>query len=232
MLLFIIQKNQKLKNLLSSFLISFLIVGCSKSNNSGSSAAISSTVTICNQIWMTKNLDVDHYRNGEVIPQVTDSAQWVNLTTGAWCYYNNDAANGSIYGKLYNWYAVNDARGLSPSGYHIPTDAEWTSLENCLGGSSIAGGALKEAGVMHWNSPNTGATAGATNSSGFTALPGGDRGSSFIKLGIRGNWWESYVESGYPQPDSWVRYLFYDYSDMDRGKSWKKSGLSVRCVKD
>jgi uncharacterized protein (TIGR02145 family) len=84
------------------------------------------TVTIGTQVWMTKNLDVDRYRNGDIIPEVKDSIAWANLKTGAWCYYNNDPELGKIYGKLYNWYAVNDPRGLAPAGYHIPTDAEWT----------------------------------------------------------------------------------------------------------
>ena len=90
-------------------------------------------VTICNQYWMPKNLDVDHYRNGDPIPQVTDPEVWGTLTTGAWCYYNNDPANGAVYGKLYNWYAVNDPRGLAPAGWHIPTEAEMIVMSDCLG---------------------------------------------------------------------------------------------------
>ena len=123
--------------------------------------------SIGTQIWMTRNLTVSQYRNGDIIPEVTDPAAWAALTTGAWCYYNNDPANGPIYGKLYNWYAVNDSRGLAPNGYHIPTTTEWTTLTNTLGGLSLAGGDLKEAGITHWSDPNT----GATNNSGFTGLP-------------------------------------------------------------
>src|ERR1035437_4904310 len=128
------------------------------------------SVTICTQSWMLKNLDVSTYRNGDLIPEVTDGSAWSALTAGAWCWYNNDSAtNASTYGKLYNWYAVNDPRGLAPTGWHVPSDAEWTTLSTCLGGNAVAGGAMKETGTTHWTSPNT----GATNSSGFTGLPGG-----------------------------------------------------------
>ena len=96
-------------------------------------------VTICGQKWMEKNLDVTTYRNGDTIPYVTDPTAWAALTTGAWCYYNNDPSTNSIYGKLYNWYAVADSRGLAPAGWHVSTDAEWTTLVTCLGGASVAG---------------------------------------------------------------------------------------------
>ncbi|MEO6490062.1 MAG: fibrobacter succinogenes major paralogous domain-containing protein, partial [Ferruginibacter sp.] len=116
-------------------------------------------LTICCQSWMTKNLDVATYRNGTPIPKVTDPAAWAALTTGAYCYYNNDSATyAATYGKLYNWYAVNDPSGLAPEGWHIPTDFEWTTLENCLGGATVAGGAMKQTGPIYWTTPNTGAT--------------------------------------------------------------------------
>src|ERR1035437_2945754 len=99
------------------------------------------SVTICTQVWMLNNLEVTTYRNGDPIPQVTDPAAWGLLSTGAWCWYNNDSAtNASTYGKLYNWYAVNDPRGLAPTGWHVPSDAEWTTLSTCLGGAFVAGG--------------------------------------------------------------------------------------------
>jgi uncharacterized protein (TIGR02145 family) len=185
------------------------------------------TVLICNQRWTAKNLDVSHYRNGDVIPQVTDPTQWSNLTTGAWCYYNNSTANGIIYGKLYNWYAVNDPRGLAPIGYHVSTDAELTSLETCLGGSSVAGGTMKEIGTTHWLSPNT----GATNSSGFTGLPGADRdgNGTFSDLGGLGDWWSS---TEYSTSGAWTRYLYYVNSDVSRSYFDKTGGCSVRCIKD
>ena len=156
-------------------------------------------VTICTQVWATKNLDVTTYSDGTVIPQVTDPSAWANLTTGAWCYSNNDPANGAVYGKLYNWYAVAgiyDAasladptlrKKLAPNGWHVPTDAEWTTLTTCLGGASVAGGKMKETGTAHWQSPNT----AATNSSGFTGLPGGicSNDGTFNLSGSNGIWW-------------------------------------------
>ncbi|MBL0014028.1 MAG: fibrobacter succinogenes major paralogous domain-containing protein [Flavobacterium sp.] len=105
-------------------------------------------VQIGTQIWMTKNLNVSRYRNGDPIPQVANSAQWANLNTGAWCYYANSTANGPIYGKLYNWYAVNDSRGLAPEGWHIPSDAEWTTLVSFLGFPDVAGGKMKTTGTL------------------------------------------------------------------------------------
>ncbi|HZV69689.1 MAG TPA: FISUMP domain-containing protein [Saprospiraceae bacterium] len=148
------------------------------------------SVGICCQSWMTKNLDVTTYRNGDPIPKVTTNSAWAVLTTGAYCYYNNDSTTyAATYGKLYNWYAVNDPRGLAPEGWHIPTDFEWTTLGNCLGGNSIAGGLMKEAGTVHWTSPNT----GATNLSGFTGLPAGFRDNSgfFNAISTTGVWWSS-----------------------------------------
>lgn len=147
------------------------------------------TVTIGTQVWMSRNLDVTTYQNGDPIPEVTNQATWDSLTTGAWCYYNNDSANGPVYGKLYNWYALTDPRGIGPVGYHAPSDAEWTTLVTYLGGDTVAGGALKEAGLTHWDPPNT----GATNSSGFTGLPAGTRFSAplsvFTNIGSYGHLW-------------------------------------------
>ena len=114
-----------------------------------------SSIKIGNQVWATTNLNVTTYSNGDPIPEVKDPSEWKTLTTGAWCYYNNDPANGTKYGKLYNWYAVHDPRGLAPAGFHIPSDAEWTTLITYLGGESVAGGKLKQAGMYNWISPNT-----------------------------------------------------------------------------
>ena len=186
------------------------------------------TTIICNQIWMNKNLDVSTYRNGDPIPLVTDAATWYSLTTGAYCYYNNDSATyAAVYGKLYNWYAVNDPRGLAPTGYHIPSDAEWTTLVNCLGGSAVAGGAMKEAGLLHWYSPNY----GATNSSFFGGLPGGYRGNvgHFDTYGNDGFWWTS-TES--LTTSAWDRYLDYSVISIYRNYNLKSTGCSVRCIKD
>ena len=147
------------------------------------------SVTIGPQVWTDKNLDVTTYLDGTVIPQVTDANAWAGLTTGAWCYNGNDVANGAIYGKLYNWYAVNDVRGLAPQGWHIPTDAEWATLSTLLGGSAAAGGKMKTTGTTRWNTPNT----NATNESGFAGLPGGylDYNGPFSNVGSLGGWWSA-----------------------------------------
>ncbi len=184
-------------------------------------------VTIGTQVWKNKNLEVTNYRNGDMIPQVTDPTDWASLTTGAWCYYNNDSTNGAIYGKLYNWYAVNDSRGLAPVGYHLPTDYEWNILSDYLGGESVAGGKIKEAGTTNWLSPNT----GADNRSGFTALPGGFRSTdgAFVDIG-RGTLWWSSTEGD--SATAWTRNL-NNYSGYIGSNLFNKIfGFSVRCIKD
>jgi uncharacterized protein (TIGR02145 family) len=184
-------------------------------------------IAICNQVWMKKNLDVDHYRNGDLIPQVTDPSVWVNLTTGAWCYYNNDPLLGAVYGKLYNWYAVNDPRGLAPLGWHVPSDAAWDSLSTCLGGATVAGGKMKEAGTTHWLPPNT----GADNSSGFSGLPGGKRDDlgTFSNIGYHGIWWSSTEKfTDY----AWHYYLYFNFSNLSGNYYFKYYGSSVRCLRD
>ena len=185
------------------------------------------TIVIGTQQWMEKNLDVLTYRNGDIIPQVTDPTAWAALTTGAWCYYNNDVANGAIYGKLYNWYAVNDPRGLAPTGWHVPTDDEWTTLSTTLGGDAVAGGKMKVAGTTRWTTPNT----GATNESGFAGLPGGFRNSngSFSNVGGAGYWWSS---TEFNTTFAWLRGLYYNDGSIDRFNYNKKGGFSVRCLRD
>jgi uncharacterized protein (TIGR02145 family) len=181
------------------------------------------SVTLCDQTWMTKNLDVTTYRNGDPIPEVTNATQWANLTTGAWCYYNNDPAMGAIYGKLYNWYSVNDPRRLAPTGWHVPSDAEWTTLTDCLGGVPIAGGKMKAIGTTTWVTPNT----AATNSSGWTGLPGGFRFNtgSFHDVGTYGFWWSS-------SNNAWSRHLFYTSGIIYSSFFTKLYGFSFRCLKD
>ncbi len=197
-------------------------------NMSGAAASNATfpNVTICNQVWMNKNLDVSTYRNGDPIPKVTDPTIWAGLTTGAYCYYNNDSAQyAAVYGKLYNWYAVNDPRGLAPIGWHVPSDAEWGALETCLGGSSVAGGKLKEAGTAHWSSPNT----GAINSSGFAGLPGGRRRDygTFDSFGGYGFWWSS---TEYQPFNAWTLALYYFAGYSSWGPNMKHFGFSVRCL--
>jgi len=207
-------------------------VGSNKSNEKDFTVNSSNPneVAIGTQVWMTKNLDVDHYRNGDPIPQVTDTEEWESLTTGAWCYYDNNSSNNATYGKLYNWYAVNDSRGLAPSGWHVPSNDEWTTLTNYLGGESVAGGKMKETGTTHWFSPNS----AATNESGFSALPGGYiyggfGDFSFDGIGRYSDWWSS---SMYGAEDAWFCEVYYNDAYFGRDIWPKGVGFSVRCVKD
>jgi uncharacterized protein (TIGR02145 family) len=201
-------------------------------------------ITIGSQIWSITNLDVTTYRDGTPIPQVTDPSAWASLTTGAWCYYNNDPANNATYGKLYNWYAVAgiyDAASLNnpslrkqfaPQGWHIPSDAEWTILTDFLGGESVAGGKMKSTGTIQagtglWESPN----AAATNESGFTGLPAGYRNydGTFDYIGNLGIWWSSSEDN---PTIAWYRSLDYNYGNAFRFSYYKINGFSVRCVRD
>ena len=189
------------------------------------------TVTIGTQTWMAENLKVTKYNDGTAIPNITDNTQWSNLTTGAWSYYNNDVANNAKYGKLYNWYALskisNGNKNVCPTGWHVPTDAEWTVLTDYLGGESVAGGKMKEVGTTSWNSPNT----DATNTSLFTGLPGGYRYNSggYGSIGNDGYWWSSTENNTYY---AWYRTLFNVHGDTYRNSNYKKFGLSVRCLRD
>ena len=185
------------------------------------------TVTIGAQVWMTENLRVTHYRTGVAIPNVTDNTAWSALTTGACSDYANTPANSVIYGKLYNWYAVSDTRNIAPAGWHVPTNAELTTLITYLGGETLAGGKMKETGTAHWGSPNT----GATNESGFAALPTGSRSSSgtFLNLGVYGNTWTSTVNG---TADAYVYYMFYGQPYCKRTVDPMLTGLVVRLVKD
>ena len=187
-------------------------------------------VAIGTQCWMVRNLDVTTYRNGDVIPQVTYATEWAGLTTGAWCWYDNGADNGAIYGKLYNWYAVNDSRGLAPQGWHIPTDAEWTTLNTFLGVYS-AGGKMKTTGTTRWTSPNT----DATNESGFAGIPGSyrDMYGTFRDVGLKGYWW-SVTETLAESSPTYVynRYLSNSDGYLKSKFDLKENGFSVRCLRD
>jgi len=199
------------------------------------------TIKIGSQEWMVENLKTTRYRNGDAIPNVTADGTWAALTTSAWCNYNNNAANGAIYGKLYNWYAVVDSRNLAPAGWHIPTDAEWTELENYLiangynyDGTTTGNKIAKSlAATTNW-STNTGTgTIGndltKNNSSSFTALPGGNRPSFFGSIGGYGDWWSS---TEYSTTKAWARYLGYNGADLTRTDFNKYFGFSVRCIRD
>ena len=195
------------------------------------------TVTIGSQVWMAENLKTTKYDDGTAIPNVTVDAEWDALITGAYSDYGNNPANSSTYGRLYNWYAVdnndstkvasNGGKNVCPTSWHVPSDAEWATLTDYLGGLSIAGGKLKETDTTHWLSPNT----GATNESGFTAVPGGARnhGGSYGEVGLSGYWWNS--EEAFTT-NAWSRFLYYDYTYISRYDSGKRYGFSVRCIKD
>jgi len=200
-------------------------------------------IKIGNQWWMAENLKVTHYRNGATISNVADNTEWANIITGAHCSYGNNPSNVTMYGNLYNWYAVDDSRDIAPKGWHVPTDEEWQELEIYLGMSPSAaisgttwrgtdeGGKLKEAGTAHWNAPNT----GATNESGFTALPGGGRSSlenfegKFEYKNVYASLWSSSDES---TSQAWFRNLGHSHSDVKRNRISKNNGFSVRCIMD
>jgi uncharacterized protein (TIGR02145 family) len=190
------------------------------------------TVTIGTQVWMASNLKTTHYKGGNtdayLIPNVTDNTEWKNLLLPGYCWYdNNAAANKDVYGALYNWYTV-DTGNLCPTGWHVPSDAEWTTLTTYLVGTWVAGGTLKETGTSYWISPNT----EATNSSGFTALPGGKSyyyDGTFDSLGYNSFWWSSTITGA---TDAWYRKLFNYLGSVERWGLSCKTGSSVRCVRD
>jgi uncharacterized protein (TIGR02145 family) len=183
------------------------------------------SVRIGTQVWMVKNLDVSHYRNGDTIPEVKDRVKWAKLTTGAWCWYNNSSDSGAVYGKLYNWYAVHDPRGLAPEGWHIPSDSEWRATETLLGGTT--GGKMKETGTAHWTDPNV----DATNSTGLTGLPGGYRSftGQYCYIHYLGLWWTS---TEYDTKNAWYRRMLCYSNFLDWWRFPKTMGFSVRCIKN
>jgi len=192
---------------------------------------IYNTVRIGDQIWMQENLRTTTYNDGTPIPNVTDNTEWSNLTTGAYSWYDNDEATyKATNGGIYNWYAVDDSRKLCPSGWHVSSNQEWQILREYLGGFDIAGGKLKEAGTEHWSSPNT----GATNESGFNAIPAGGRGSNpgdFVYLGTTGQWYAT-VEDSDPFYNA-AYYIQHDNTYLHSTASITRNiGVSVRCVKD
>jgi uncharacterized protein (TIGR02145 family) len=229
-----------------------LAISCSN-ENSESSSSDESTVTINNKVWSKYNLDVTTYSDGTPIPQVTSQSEWINLTTGAWCYYNNDPANGEIYGKLYNYYAVegkhdNDPntpyKQLAPNGWHIPSNDEWRELVNHLdtnanGGSNYynqSGSKMKTTGTIEsgtglWITPNL----GANNESGFSGLPAGYRSIyTSTPLGFYGIksytlWWVMYKDNDYGASSF---NLYYDRTGISKSYYPDAFGLSVRCIKN
>ncbi len=184
-----------------------------------------STVTIGSQVWMGENLKTTKYNDNTDIPLVTDNTEWGSLTSPAYSWYNNDEETyKNLYGALYTWHAVNTGN-LCPEGWHVPTTDDWSVLIDYLGGADAAGGKLKEAGIENWNSPNT----DATNESGFTGLPVGQRPNVFSPSGTHGRWWSN------SQSTSSLAYayvLYYNEAVIRRSSTNKRNGLSVRCVKN
>lgn len=187
-------------------------------------------VTIGSQAWMQSNLTVTHYRNGDAIRYAKTAEEWYDAAQkgeGAWAFYNNDPVNGKKYGRLYNWYAVNDPRGLAPKGSHVPSDKEWSVLTEQLGSEVLAGGKMKDVNDLSWEKPN----AGAENKSAFSALPGGLRGingeSYFINKSAY--FWSS---TEYSLTMARYRLLNYHVPSIINSAEEKRDGMSVRCVLD
>jgi uncharacterized protein (TIGR02145 family) len=190
------------------------------------------TIQVGSQIWMAENLRVTKFRNNTALQNISDSLGWANVYDNnsripTWAYYQNDPSYNAVYGKLYNWFAAVNTNGICPEGWHVPTDGEWTTLTNFLGGEPIAAGKMKSAGTQYWKIPNV----EATNSSGFSALAGGLRYyySSFDFLFDFGTWWSSTADN---DTRSWARYLSYEYGSVFRTSSIKENGFSIRCIKD
>jgi len=235
---------------MTTLLTAFLLLGflsCEKDSTSSKDydtvndidGNVYNTVTIGDQVWIAENLKVTHYSNGDPIPNVTSDSVWSWLSTGAYCTYDNDDSNTDTYGSMYNWHAVNDSRNIAPEGWHVPTDEEWKELEVYLGMSQSQadslilrgtdeGGKMKETGTAHWQSPNT----GATNESGFSALPGSWRDAydgTYNHLGYMALFWSSTENTSF---FAWFRVLYYSNSEVNRNFRSKSYGMSVRCVRD
>ncbi|MBE0673817.1 MAG: fibrobacter succinogenes major paralogous domain-containing protein [Bacteroidales bacterium] len=231
------KKSQQISTiLLVTVILAIITSGCNKNDDDSiikdGDGNIYQTVTIGTQEWLKENLKTTRYNDGTDIPLITDQTEWKNAISAAYCWYDNDITNKDPFGALYNWYAVNSGK-LCPKGWHVPSEIELTALVAFLGGESVAGGKLKTTGTMEggdglWNQPNV----DATNETGFSALPGGMRGSThFSDINWGGIWWTS---TEYP---SNVAYYFFinnndgTVGDSDIGTS-KLSGFSVRCLKN
>lgn len=182
-------------------------------------------MVIGSQMWMKENLNVTHYNNNTPIQKVTDSTAWSMRTSAAYCYWGNDSAQTALYGALYNWYVVHDAGGICPTGWHVPSDDEWSVLVNYAGGDSNAGSHLKVTGNQHWLFKNS----DADNSSGFSALPSGHRHTlgSFATLGYHTFWWSS---TGTDSACAWKRHVSYDNTAVGRSVAENTTGFCIRCV--
>lgn len=183
------------------------------------------TIEIGNQTWMAENLRTTKYRNGDPIEIVTDRFKWEKLTTGSYCWQNNDITYKNNFGALYNWYAVNDSRNIAPVGWHVPSDEEWKTLIDYLGGDNIAGAKMKENGQALWNNTNT----DVTNESGFTAVPSGYRLGRFDHLGYSCSFWSSIQGDG---SVAWQYVLASNIKSCNQGCYPMYYGFSIRCVKN
>ena len=230
--------NRILFGFIAIGLLTFVGCSTSKRNISATIAVEASTwktVKIGDQEWTTENLNLGHFQNGDIIQEAKTKEEWEKVGKNkepAWCYYDNNSSNDKKYGKLYNFYAVIDPRGLAPNGWHVPTDAEWTVLTDYLtanGHNGTEGSALKA--TSGWDYDVDGQSGNGTDDYGFLGLPGGYRGYSgnFSAIGGTGVWWSSSQSS---TDDAWYRYLddFYDY--VYRSNSTKDYGFSVRCLRD
>jgi uncharacterized protein (TIGR02145 family) len=205
--------------------VTFNFIACTDGDNNNYPV-----VEIGAQVWMADNLKTTKYNEGTDIPYKPEAVDWVAMASPAFCWYNNDAAaNKNIYGALYNWYAASTAN-LCPTGWHVPSEPEWTILTTFLGGLSTSGGKMKESGTNHWSSPNT----GATNSSGFTGLPGGYRSSAsysgnFFEIGVTGEFWSTTIS---PTTYPYSLYLDYWYARVVWEAPYKTVGFNIRCLKN
>jgi uncharacterized protein (TIGR02145 family) len=229
------------KSIYPIFLLAIAILFISSCKKDDNNPAPSGTVTDADgniyhtitigphlQTWMVENLKVTHLNDGNtIIPNVTDNTTWGGQTIMAYCWYNNDPINKATYGALYNWYAASNPN-LCPIGWHVPNDNDWAVLITNLGGDSTSvGGYLKESGTVHWLSPNT----GATNISGFTALPGGSHYTNGVfYLNGKYGWYWSTTESS--STSAWHEYMQYNNQAISRTSGNKSLGFSVRCIKD
>jgi len=186
------------------------------------------TVRIGTQIWTVQNLRSTHFRNGDSIPGGHTAQQLSLLLTPARILYKGDSAHFREYGFLYNWYAVADTRGLAPQGWHIPSNEEWTVLSEYLGGDSVAGGKLKAAGTDSWAAPNT----GASNESGFSALPAGWFSGYGAFYNSEGTWASFYSSSSHDFGNCYSWGIYWNRISLDHGIYYKQAGRSIRCIKD
>lgn len=185
------------------------------------------TVQIGTQVWMAENLKVTKFKNGDPIVKIIDDSKWEQISEAGFCFYDNNKQLAKSYGNLYNWHVINDARGICPEGWHVPTKDDWQKLSDYLGGNEYSGDKMKETGIKFWNAPNK----EATNESGFTALPGGGRDEfgKFIIDRYGAHWWSS-SEDG--TVDAVVRSIYYGYASLMEDSYHKNSGFSIRCLKN